>query len=80
MRFVDKSRNIRLADLEFMPSDASFELSQAPPGSEEIKREKKVGEPESSKRGMSVAASTNECAEHPITLKQASWGPRLPHK
>ena len=31
MRFADKSRNIRVADLELLPSDAaSFEPSQAP--------------------------------------------------
>ena len=53
--FADKSRNFRAADLTLLPSDAaSFEPSQAPLCWDE----KQVSAPESSKRGLSVAAST----------------------
>jgi len=75
VRFADKSRNIQVADLKLLPSDAaSFEPSQAPLGKEERKREKRASANESSKRGLSVAASTNECAECPITLITGKLG------
>ena len=71
VRFADKSRNIRvtdLHDLKLLPSDAaSFEPSQAPLSGVERQREERARASESSKRGLSVAASTNECAESPIT-------------
>jgi len=56
VKFADKSGNIRVADLKLLPSDAaSFELSEAPLGWEE----RLTSAPESSKRGLSVAASTS---------------------
>ena len=77
VRFADKSRNIRVTDLKLLPSDvASFEPSQAPLSD----KEKRASASESSKRGMSVAASTNDFAECPITLKQARWRPRVPRE
>jgi len=76
VRFADKSRNIRLADLKLMSSDAaSFEPSQAPMSGVERQREKNVCANESSKRGLSVAASTNECANFPTTLMAGTLGP-----
>ena len=59
VRFVDKSRNIKVTDLKLLSSDAaSFEPSQAPHSWEERQREKQASASESSKRGLSVAAST----------------------
>ena len=76
MRFADKSRNIRVADLKVLPSDAaSFEPSEAPLGAEERKQEKKLSAAESSRRGLFVAASSNECAESPVTLMAGTLGP-----
>ena len=47
-----------MTDLKVLPSDdASFEPSQAPLSG----KEKKMIASESSKRGLSVAASTNKC-------------------
>ena len=58
VRFADNSRNIHMAHLKVLPSDAaSFEPSQAPLGKEERKREKRASAAETSKRGMSVAVS-----------------------
>ena len=72
MRFADKSRNIRAADLKLLSSDAaSFEPSQAPLSREE----KQSSASESSKRGLSVAASTKECAEYQITVMKGTLGP-----
>ena len=77
VRFANRSRNIRVADLKLLPSDAaSFEPSQAPLSKKEIK----ASASESLNRGLSVTASTIECAENQITLKQARWGPRLPRE
>ena len=65
VRFADKSHNIRVTDLKLLPSDAaSFEPSQAPLGREE----KQMSASEASKRGLSVAASTNECVENVKSL------------
>ena len=65
MRFADKRRIIYVADLKLLPSDnAFFELSEAPLSWEE----RQVSASESSKRILSVAASTNKCADFPITL------------
>jgi len=76
VRFADKSQNFRVTDLKVLPSDAaSFEPSQAPQSGKERQREKQVSAAESSKRGMSVAASTNECAECRITLITGTLGP-----
>ena len=76
VRFADKSRNVRVADLKLLPSDAaSFEPSEAPLSCEERRREERASAVLSS--GLSVAASTKECAECRITLKQARWGPCL---
>ena len=76
VRFADKSRNIRAADLKVLPSDAaSFEPSQAPLSSVDRQREKQASKTEASKRGLSVAASTDECAECPITLITGTLGP-----
>ena len=70
MRFADKSSNIRAADLKLLPSDAaSFELSEAP-----LRAKKRAGDAETSKRGVSVAASTNEFVEGPITLITGTLG------
>ena len=72
MRFADKSRNIRESDFKLLPSFAtSFEPSQAPLGWEE----KQLSASKSSKRGLSVAASTNECAECLINLITGTLGP-----
>ena len=77
VRFADKTRNIRVIDLILLLSDAaSFEPSQAPLSV----MEKRASATESSKRGLSVAASTDECAECQITVTQAHWGPRLPRE
>ena len=72
VKFADKTRSIRVANLKLPPSDAaSFEPPQAPLSRDE----RRVAAPESSnrglcsKRGMSVAASANKCAICPITLK-----------
>ena len=73
MRFSDKSRNIHLADLKFLPSDAaSFKPSQAPL----IYKEKRSIANESSKRarGLFVAASTSAWAA-PITSMAGTLGP-----
>ena len=59
VRFADKSRNIRVADLKLLPSDAaSFEPSQAPLSLKERRQEERSSASEASKRGLSVAAST----------------------
>ena len=71
VRFADKSRNIRVTDLKLLPSDdASFEPSQAPLST----REKEASASESLKRGLSVTAFTEECAECPITLMAGTLG------
>ena len=76
MRFADQTHNIHVADLKLLPSDAaSFEPSQAPLGWEKRKREKRASAAESSNQGLPVAASTNECAECPITLITGTLGP-----
>ena len=72
VRFADKSRNIHTTDIKLLPSDAaSFELSEAPLSWEE----RQASATETSKRGLSVAASTNESAECPITLMAGTLGP-----
>ena len=69
MKFADVSRNIRAADLKLLPSDAaSFEPSEAPMSALERKREKQASASEASKRGLFVAASTNDFAYCQITL------------
>ena len=56
VRFADKSRNIRVADLKLLPSDAaSFEPSEAPLSADE----KRASANDSSTRGLPVAASTS---------------------
>ena len=76
VRFADKSRNMHMRDLKLLPSDtASFEPSQAPLSAAERQRENRASASESSKRGLSEAASTNECAECPITLLVGKLGP-----
>ena len=71
VRFADKSR-IQVADLKLLPSDAaSFEPSQAPLSWVE----RQVSAPESSKRGLFIAASTNVCAESPPTFRTGTLGP-----
>jgi len=56
VRFADKSHIFRAADLKLLPTDAaSFEPSQAPL----TDKEKQASASESSKRGLSVAASTS---------------------
>ena len=70
VRLADKSRNIRVADLKLLPSDAaSFEPSQAPLSAQEKRAN------ESSNQFLSIAASTNDCAECPITLMAGTLGP-----
>ena len=60
VRFADKTQSFRATDLELLPSDAaSFEPSQAPLSAVERQREKQMGASESSKRGLSDAASTS---------------------
>ena len=72
VRFADKSRSIRGSDLRVLPSDAaSFELSQAPLSG----AERQASTREASKRGLSVAASTNECAEYHFTMMAGTLGP-----
>ena len=68
VRFADKSCNIRVTDLTLLPSDAaSFEPSQAPlSAADKIK--------ESSNRGLSVAAFSNDAAS-PITSMAGTLGP-----
>ena len=76
MRFADKSRNIRVTDIKLLPSDAtSFEPSQAPLSAAERNREKQASASESTKRGLSAAESTNECAMCPITSMAGTLGP-----
>jgi len=71
VRFADKSRNVHVNDLKLLPSDAaSFEPSQAPLSA----REKEASAAESSKRGLPVAASTNNCDEYPIALITGTLG------
>ena len=56
MQFADKTCNIRTADLKVLSSDAaSFEPSQAPLSAQE----KRASAAESSKGGLSIAASTS---------------------
>ena len=72
VRFADKIRNIRVIDLELLPSDgASFNPSQAPLSA----AEKQASPREASKRGLSVAASTDESADYPIALITGTLGP-----
>ena len=72
VKFADKSHNIRVTDLKLLPSDTvSFEPSQAPLGWEE----RQASAREASKRGLSVAASTKDFAECPITLMAGTMGP-----
>ena len=71
-RFADKTSNIHVTDLKLLPSDAaSFEPSQAPLSWEE----RQASANESSKRGLSIAASTNECAVCPIVVMAGTLGP-----
>ena len=57
MRFADKTRNIRVADLKLLPADAaSFEPSQAPLSSKE---ERRASAPQSTrKRRRALPEST----------------------
>ena len=72
VRFADKSRHVHVADLKLLPyDDASFEPSQAPLRWEE----KEAKASESSKRGLSVAASTNECIYMFNHFKAGMLGP-----
>ena len=72
VKFADKTRSIRGAELKVLPADAaSFVPSEAPLGWEE----RRASANESSKRGLPVAASTNKCAECPITLMAGTLGP-----
>jgi len=69
VRFADKSRSYRVADLKLLPTDAaSFEPSQAPLSF----MKKRASAKESLNRGLSVAAFTNECQ---ITLMAGMLGP-----
>ena len=72
MRFADKSRSIRATDLTLLSSDAaSFEPSEAPLSWEE----RQASATESSKRGLSVAASEYKCADCPNTSMTGTLGP-----
>ena len=71
VRFADQTRNIRVADLKLLPSDASFELSQAPPSG----MERQASAYEYSKRGLYVAVSTNDALKGPIILFAGKSGP-----
>ena len=70
------ARLMRLSE-GFLNDDASLVLSPAPPNSKE-RRASALESSESlvsSNRGLSIAASTNECAECPITLMAGTLGP-----
>ena len=72
VRFADRSRSFRVADLELLPTDAAaFEPSQAPLNF----MRKRASAKESLKRGLFVAASTNQCAECQISLMAGTLGP-----
>ena len=74
MRFADKSRNIRVADLKLLPSDAaSFEPSQAPLSWEERRQEERASAAVS--LGLSIAASTKEWMDMLITSLAGTPGP-----
>ena len=74
VRFADKIRNIRRDYLQLLPSNAaSFEPWQASLSA----LERRASATESSKRGLSVAASTKKCVECQITLMAGKSGPSI---
>ena len=59
VRFADKIHNVRATGLEALSNRAAFEPTDAPVTGADRKREKKLSKSETSKRGLSLAASTS---------------------